>query len=95
MSENATVCIYTNQTIVYKGVELLPEPARLRASEDRNRKAKKITSNPANSGDMKVSKVQSAAVEYPDQAEVLQSASVYARVVEPLHKITDRKIKSV
>lgn len=92
-AENASVCVFTNQAIASKGVELLPEPARLRASEDKNKKARKITSNLANPGDSRVSSGQSIVVDYPNQVEVLQNASDYARVVEPVEEITDNKIK--
>lgn len=93
MSENATVCIYTNLTSATRGVEFLPEPAKLRASEERGRKIKKLTSNPTSSGDTKVSGTSSVAVEYLDSVEVLQNASDYARILEPLQPITDTKIK--
>lgn len=93
MSENATVCIFTNLTSATRGVEFLPEPAKLRASEDRGRKMKKITSNPAASAELKVSGTLKADVEYRDTAEVLQNASDYARILEPLEPITDSKLR--
>ena len=93
MSENANVCIYTNLTSATRGVEFLPEPAKLRASEDRSRKTKKITSNPATSGESKVSSSVNIPVEYPDFAKVLQNASDYARILEPFQPITDGKIR--
>lgn len=93
MSENATVCVFTNQTLAARGVELLPVPARLRARDERGKKIKKITSNPATSDEMKVSSVVSAVVLFPDEVEVLQNASEYARVVEPLQAVTDNKMR--
>lgn len=65
----------------------------MRASENGNRKAKKITSNPATSGDMKVSGGSDFVVQFPDAVEVLQNASDYARVTEPLVAVTDSKIR--
>lgn len=90
MIENATVCIFTNQTSTGRGLEFLPEPAKLRASEDRSRKTKKITSNPSTSEDSGSSNI---AVEYPDVVEVLQNASEYARILEPMQPITDSKTR--
>lgn len=92
-NEDAKVCIFTNLTSVTKGVEFLPLPESLRASENGNRKAKKITSNPATSGDMKVSGGSDFVVQFPDAVEVLQNASDYARVTEPLVAVTDSKIR--
>lgn len=93
MSESANVCIFTNSTSATRGVEFLPEPEKLRASDEKSRKTKKITSNPATSGDSKVSSPLNVAVEYPESVEVLQNASDYARVLEPTQPITDIKIR--
>lgn len=54
---------------------------------------KKITSNPATSADAKVSSALSVAVQYPDEVKVLQNATDFARIVEPLVPITDGKIR--
>lgn len=94
MTENATICVFTNPTSPSQRVEYLPEPAKLRAGEDRiSRRTKKIISNPATSGDMKVSSPINFTVEFPDEVKILQNASDFARVVEPLQPITDSKTK--
>jgi hypothetical protein len=91
MTENATVCIFTNQTAVARGAETLPRPERLR--DDRNKKIKKITSNSATSEGMKVSSPLTSVIQFPDEIEILQNASSYARVVEPIDPVTDTKIR--
>lgn len=85
------VCIYTNQTLPARGVEILPQPEKLR--DERSRKTKKITNNLENSGEMKVSSPVKVAVLFPDEVELLQNASDFARVAEPLQQITDNKIR--
>lgn len=94
MTANSTVCIFTNLTSATHGVEYLPKPERLRASDEKNRKIKKINSNPATaSGESRVSSSSNVIVEFPEDARVLQSASNYARVVEPVTAISDSDIK--
>lgn len=93
VNEDAKVCIFTNLTSVTKGVEFLPFPESLRASESGNRKSKKITNNPATGGDQKVSSGIEFVVNFPDAVEVLQNASEYARVAEPTAAVVDSKTR--
>jgi hypothetical protein len=83
MVENATVCIFTPEPV--------PVPMSLR--DDRNRKTKKFSSNPASSEQLKVSSPVDFVLEYPGKVEVLQNASIYARVVEPVKPINDKQNK--
>lgn len=94
LTENATICVFSNSTSQSQGVEFLPEPEKLRAGDERNnRKTKKVISNPATSGEMKVSSPINFVVQFPEEAKVLQNASDFARVVEPLQPVSDNKIK--
>lgn len=90
MTENATICIFTNQTATARGVEFLPEPEKLR--DERTNKKRKIMSNVASSGELKVSSAVNFVVKFPDQIEVLQNASSFARVVEPITSVTEKEI---
>lgn len=96
--ENSTVCIYTDVSQVY-AAEILPQPAKLRAKE----KNKKMTDNlitsssstPLPNGNgKKVSQKQTfIIIEYPTDVIVLQNASYFSRVAEPLIKFSDTKIR--
>lgn len=88
-SENATVCIFTNQTSVAAGVEFLPEPEKLR--DDRNRRAK--SSSQATSAEMKAASLTNFIVQFPDEVEVFQNATNFARILEPTQTVTDNKIR--
>jgi len=92
--EDARVCINSNISLIH-AVEMLPEPEKLRASESKNKKNRKvISSNLVTAEDMKVSGSSSMpVVQFPDVAEILQNASYLARVVEPLQPINEAKIK--
>jgi hypothetical protein len=88
-TENASVCVFTNQTTVSHGVEVLPQPERLR--DDRSsRKTKKYTSNPATSEESAKFSSSLSIVKFPLEVEVLQNASDYARVVEPLQPVDSK-----
>lgn len=91
MTENATVCIFTNLTSVTHGAEILPRPEKLRSRDNKNGKIKTINSNPAQS-DLKTSSVMEVVVDYPATVELLQNASSYARVVEPIVPVANNKI---
>lgn len=93
MSINATVCIFTNMTSASRGVELLPEPAKLRADEGRSEKSRKTKKLTGGSADLKAANLQNVVVEFPDKVSVLQNASDFARVVEPVPSVGDTKIK--
>lgn len=84
MVENATVCILTPEPI--------PVPMRLR-DEKGSRKTKKVNSNPSSTEQLKVSTTVNFVLEYPGVVEVLQNASIYARVVEPVKPISDKQNK--
>lgn len=83
MIENATVCVFSPEPI--------PVPMRLR--DERSGKAKKVNSNPASTELLKVSSTVNFVLEYPEFVEVLQNASVYARVVEPVKPMNDKQNK--
>lgn len=91
MNENATVCISSNQSQIHEA-EYLPQPMKLRANENRNRKSRKYTSNPASLDEIKVSNAQTMQIDYPDFIEIYQNASFMSRVVEPNQVILDNKI---
>lgn len=83
MIENATVCVFSPEPI--------PVPMRLR--DEKSWKAKKVNSNPASTEVLKVSSTLKFVLEYPEFVEVLQNASDYARIVEPVKPINDKQIK--
>lgn len=91
LHEDASVCVHTNQTLAARGVEFLPQPERLRDEKSRN--TKRITSNPEVTGETKVSSPVSAAVTFPENVELLQNASDFSRVVEPIQQVTDNKVR--
>jgi hypothetical protein len=67
----------------------MPVPMRLR--DEKNRRTKKYNSNPSSLEHTRVSSTVSFVPEYPEQVEVLQNASLFARVVEPVNPITDKQ----
>jgi hypothetical protein len=71
----------------------MPVPMRLR--DEKNRKTKKYNSNPTSFEQTRVSSTVSFVLEYPEQVEVLQNASLYARVVEPVKPIVDKQNKYI
>lgn len=77
MDVNATVCVIAS--------EPLPVPSGL--------KKRKITTNPSSNEQLKVSSTVNFVLEYPESIQVLQNASIYARVVEPVNEISDNKTK--
>lgn len=83
MIENATVCIFTTE----------PLPAAMRLRDEKDPKTKKVNSNLASTERLKVSNTVNFVLEYPDEVEVLQNASIYARVVEPVKPINDKQNK--
>jgi hypothetical protein len=82
-TENATVCIYTS--------EPMPVPMRLR--DEKSKKIKKFNSNPSSLEQTKVSSASSIVLEYPEKVDVLQNASLYARVLQPVKAIFDKQNK--
>lgn len=92
LTENATICIFTTSTSSAHGVEFLPNPEKLRDERNGNRNTKKITSSGTTSDESKVSSPLKFVVIFPDQAEVLQNASSFARVVEPTETSQESKI---
>lgn len=69
----------------------MPVPAPLR--DEKSRKTKKYNSNPASVEQTRVSSTINFVLEYPGEVEVLQNASLYARIVEPVKPITDKQNK--
>ena len=82
-TENATVCIHTP--------ELLPVAMKLR--DEKIKKTRKFNNNPDSLDELKVSSVMHYVLEYPEQVEVLQNASDFARVVEPVKAISEKQNK--
>lgn len=85
MIENATVCVFASES--------MPVAMRLRDERERTRKTKKVNSNPAMNEQLKVSSELNFVLEYPEEIEVLQNASSYARVVEPVKPINSKENK--